>query len=85
MVFCMRSGGPTERVIRGGGWNSLVKRFSLIKYVTHLTRRRWRLKDAAADSQGCTHPAVAFERKRSMAPALWACCFEVLVTKVASR
>ncbi len=35
-------------------------------------------------SQGCAHSAAAFESRRSMAPAPWACCFEVLGPKVAS-
>ncbi len=61
----MQSVGPTESV-GGGGWKSLVKKYSLVKAVIHLTRRRCRLKDAAAELKGSADSADPFDKARTV-------------------
>ncbi len=79
----MRFSGPSKKV-GGGGWKFLqCRNFSKLAHVLHLARRRVG-PAAAANSQGAAHSAAAFESRRSMAPALWACYFEVLGPKGAS-
>ena len=83
VIFDMHFSGPSKKV-GGGGWKFLhCGNFSKLAHVVHLSRRR-NGPAAAWNSQGCAHSAAAFESRRSMAPALWACYFEVLRPKGAS-